>query len=118
MTGITPTPSPRHGTDREARMGRGDWRHVASGDGKWRSGHTATRSITAGKGKFSEVLKERPRHDSNVRTRLRRPLLYPLSYGGWRIPRSRAALLAGASVSGARIAGHAADLRAGFSRSR
>jgi hypothetical protein len=25
-----------------------------------------------------------PRHDSNVRTRLRRPLLYPLSYGGFR----------------------------------
>src|SRR6478609_4640053 len=57
---------------------------MASGDGKWRRGHTTTRSITAGKGKFSEVLKERPRHDSNVRTRLRRPLLYPLSYGGFR----------------------------------
>ena len=25
----------------------------------------------------------RPRQDSNLRTRLRRPLLYPLSYGGW-----------------------------------
>lgn len=25
---------------------------------------------------------ERPRQDSNLRTRLRRPLLYPLSYGG------------------------------------
>lgn len=24
----------------------------------------------------------RPRQDSNLRTRLRRPLLYPLSYGG------------------------------------
>jgi hypothetical protein len=30
----------------------------------------------------------RPRQDSNLRTRLRRPMLYPLSYGGggWRIP--------------------------------
>jgi hypothetical protein len=27
----------------------------------------------------------RPQQDSNLRTRLRRPLLYPLSYGGWRI---------------------------------
>ena len=27
---------------------------------------------------------QRPQQDSNLRTRLRRPLLYPLSYGGWR----------------------------------
>ena len=27
---------------------------------------------------------ERPQQDSNLRTRLRRPLLYPLSYGGFR----------------------------------
>ncbi len=26
----------------------------------------------------------RPRQDSNLRTRLRRPVLYPLSYGGFR----------------------------------
>ena len=25
----------------------------------------------------------RPQQDSNLRTRLRRPMLYPLSYGGW-----------------------------------
>ncbi len=24
-----------------------------------------------------------PQEDSNLRTRLRRPVLYPLSYGGW-----------------------------------
>ncbi len=29
----------------------------------------------------------RPQQDSNLRTRLRRPLLYPLSYGGWHISR-------------------------------
>ena len=29
----------------------------------------------------------RPQQDSNLRTRLRRPLLYPLSYGGWRSSR-------------------------------
>jgi hypothetical protein len=28
------------------------------------------------------VQQGRPRQDSNLRTRLRRPLLYPLSYGG------------------------------------
>jgi hypothetical protein len=38
---------------------------------------------------------QRPQQDSNLRTRLRRPLLYPLSYGGWRISRSSAFLLAG-----------------------
>ena len=30
----------------------------------------------------------RPQQDSNLRTRLRRPLLYPLSYGGWRNSRT------------------------------
>ncbi len=29
-----------------------------------------------------EGMVERPRGDSNARTRLRRPVLYPLSYGG------------------------------------
>jgi hypothetical protein len=31
-----------------------------------------------------QCLDQRPQQDSNLRTRLRRPLLYPLSYGGWR----------------------------------
>ena len=36
----------------------------------------------------SHTAERRPRQDSNLRTRLRRPMLYPLSYegGGWRIP--------------------------------
>ena len=29
------------------------------------------------------VRRQRPRQDSNLRTRLRRPMLYPLSYEGW-----------------------------------
>ncbi len=33
-------------------------------------------------GPMTEMFGERPRQDSNLRTRLRRPLLYPLSYGG------------------------------------
>src|SRR3954464_13642585 len=32
--------------------------------------------------RFLLILGECPRQDSNLRTRLRRPLLYPLSYGG------------------------------------
>ena len=31
---------------------------------------------------FGRWFGECPRQDSNLRTRLRRPLLYPLSYGG------------------------------------
>ncbi len=84
MTDITPTPSRQNGTDRGARMGRGDRRRVASVDGEWRSGHTATRRIAATEKRISLGVFERPRQDSNLRTRLRRPLLYPLSYGGFR----------------------------------
>ena len=32
---------------------------------------------------FPLVVGWRPQQDSNLRTRLRRPLLYPLSYGGF-----------------------------------
>ncbi len=35
---------------------------------------------------------ERPRQDSNLRTRLRRPMLYPLSYEGGEVEGSRAKL--------------------------
>jgi hypothetical protein len=73
MTYIKPTPSCQQGSKSGARMGRGDRRQVASGDGKWRNGHAATRSDTAGQGIFPEVLKGRPRQDSNLRTRLRSP---------------------------------------------
>jgi hypothetical protein len=33
---------------------------------------------------FPLVVPMRPQQDSNLRTRLRRAVLYPLSYGGWR----------------------------------
>jgi CheY-like chemotaxis protein len=39
----------------------------------------------------------RPQQDSNLRTRLRRPLLYPLSYGGWRVTARGEQALAGPS---------------------
>ncbi len=38
--------------------------------------------VVAGQQRFWLLGGERPRQDSNLRTRLRRPLLYPLSYGG------------------------------------
>jgi hypothetical protein len=34
---------------------------------------------------MSRDITRRPQQDSNLRTRLRRAVLYPLSYGGWRI---------------------------------
>src|SRR6516162_8642732 len=64
--------------------------------------------------------KMRPQQDSNLRTRLRRPLLYPLSYGGLAqhthvapagVPQTRA-YRAAASVPGRRSARRGADLRA------
>ena len=38
--------------------------------------------INAGQGIFGAGNEGRPQQDSNLRTRLRRPMLYPLSYGG------------------------------------
>jgi hypothetical protein len=40
--------------------------------------------VLAGQREFQLLIGMRPQQDSNLRTRLRRPLLYPLSYGGWR----------------------------------
>lgn len=34
---------------------------------------------------FSLIIQVRPRQDSNLRSRLRRAVLYPLSYGGFRL---------------------------------
>ena len=44
-------------------------------------------SKTAGQGPVGTATKGRPQQDSNLRSRLRRPLLSPLSYGGWRLKR-------------------------------
>jgi hypothetical protein len=38
-------------------------------------------------GRISESETKRPQQDSNLRTRLRRPVLYPLSYGGSMTPK-------------------------------
>ena len=39
--------------------------------------------VTAGQRPFGAGNEERPQQDSNLRSRLRRPLLSPLSYGGY-----------------------------------
>src|ERR1700690_2520844 len=38
--------------------------------------------VVAGERRFCPGHGKRPQQDSNLRTRLRRPMLYPLSYGG------------------------------------
>ncbi len=40
-----------------------------------------------GQGMIPEVTRWRPQQDSNLRSRLRRPLLSPLSYGGYAPPK-------------------------------
>jgi hypothetical protein len=39
-------------------------------------------SVPAGQARIDADSTMRPQQDSNLRTRLRRPMLYPLSYGG------------------------------------
>jgi hypothetical protein len=67
------------------RIGGGGRREAASDDGEWRNRHCGDRGLPTGPDDFFEIRIERPQQDSNLRTRLRRPLLYPLSYGGLRI---------------------------------
>ncbi len=53
----------------------GQWQAVTKRD----NGHI---DITAGQDPVDVGQKKRPQQDSNLRSRLRRPLLSPLSYGG------------------------------------
>ena len=56
----------------------------------------------------------RPQQDSNLRTRLRRPLLYPLSYGGTRTddPAERTLAEPQQAYQSQGSAGHVLDLQA------
>jgi hypothetical protein len=45
-------------------------------------------------GRFLQVNRECPRQESNLCTRFRKPLLYPLSYGGQKPCQCRASVLA------------------------
>ena len=56
------------------------WRAVTKRD----NGHFCE---TAGQRPFGAGQKGRPQQDSNLRSRLRRPLLSPLSYGGCATPK-------------------------------
>ena len=72
-----------------------------------------------GAGAGATASEQRPQQDSNLRTRLRRPSLYPLSYGGWRtaIPEGGpTGTQQGYQPEGYR--GHVLDLRARTGRSR
>jgi hypothetical protein len=58
----------------------------------WRNQPAGPDQIGAGQSSFWLLTEGRPQQDSNLRTRLRRPLLYPLSYGGSRRPQTMAAV--------------------------
>ncbi len=66
------------GTHRGQNSASGDigWHYVAPAD-------TITSRVVAGERPISPGNEERPQQDSNLRSRLRRPLLSPLSYGGY-----------------------------------
>ena len=89
---MTPSPAASSGPLKasfRSRIGRGYRPEAAHADGKWRNDNSGDLSVTAGQNEFSLVFRWRPQQDSNLRTRLRRPLLYPLSYGGWRTRSAR-----------------------------
>jgi hypothetical protein len=56
------------------------WHPVTEGDNE----HS---SVPAGQGRKMPGNNKRPQQDSNLRSRLRRPLLSPLSYGGCATPK-------------------------------
>ena len=68
-------------------------RPAASGGTRCLSLSLGGSGIMPGQGMIPEVTRLRPQQDSNLRSRLRRPLLSPLSYGGYatweRVPAER-----------------------------
>src|SRR5262245_17901098 len=84
MKKLTRATPPRGYAGFRGSIGAGFWRKAAAGDGEWRSQHSGRIGISPGQGGFSQVIGGCPRQDSNLRSRLRRPLLSPLSYGGSR----------------------------------
>jgi hypothetical protein len=59
-----------------ARKGRGCWRRAAFGDAQWRNQHRCYPGVTAGRALSSLAVFECPRQDSNLRSRLRRTMLF------------------------------------------
>ena len=68
------TPGDARGTRDTSRNGK-RWHTVTKRD----NGHL---SVTPGQSPVNAGQKGRPQQDSNLRSRLRRAVLYPLSYGG------------------------------------
>jgi hypothetical protein len=64
------------------RMAGGECQPLAFADVRWQGRNRPPGLVVAGRRVISAAQEGRPRQDSNLRTRLRRPLLYPLSYGG------------------------------------
>ena len=67
-----------------ALLGHRYRRQAAHGDAQWRNQHGSRLGDLTAQQKISLAVFECPRQDSNLRSRLRRPLLSPLSYGGSR----------------------------------
>ena len=65
-----------------ALLGHRYRRQAALGDAQWRNQHRGRLGDLTAQQKISLAVFECPRQDSNLRSRLRRPLLSPLSYEG------------------------------------
>ena len=66
------------------RMGGEIWLPLAFADVRWHRPEPPHEANSAGRNGVSVAKCGCPRQDSNLRSRLRRPLLSPLSYGGVR----------------------------------
>jgi hypothetical protein len=74
-------------------------------------------AVLAGHDRFCLVIRRRPQQDSNLRSRLRRPLLSPLSYGGFATPKGtsrkpRAGTSHCGCLDGPRLRSHGRPVRA------
>jgi hypothetical protein len=84
MTTFDPEASRRRSAAHRSLLGHSNRPEAAFHDGQWRNQSQSRNAMPAGGVASFEFKIERPQQDSNLRTRLRRPLLYPLSYGGLR----------------------------------
>ena len=69
------------------QLGCRDRRRMAYSGGSWRTENRSLANVSPGSRIISLLVTRRPQQDSNLRSRLRRPLLSPLSYGGYAPPK-------------------------------
>ncbi len=81
--GAAPLAAPHAGV----QLGCRDRRRMAYGGGSWRTENRSLADVSPSGQDISLLVTERPQQDSNLRSRLRRPLLSPLSYGGYATPK-------------------------------